>query len=121
MADTHGYETINDRTSGWGPEATTPPTADAAKEVVATRVGRAVEARASVAPADGVEPTWGTNTAMTTTSTEVSVDNRTKDARDTVNLDDATVAKREEAERTSILDRTSGWGHTSGTFTHRND
>lgn len=49
MTETRGYQTINDRTDGWGPgvDEDLQPDADAAKESTATRVARLKVARKS--------------------------------------------------------------------------
>lgn len=49
MTETRGYETINDRSAGWGPgvDPGAQPIADASKEVTATRAGRLLATRKS--------------------------------------------------------------------------
>lgn len=49
MTETRGYETINDRSDGWGPgvNPSIQPIADAPKEATATRAGRQLAARKS--------------------------------------------------------------------------
>ena len=107
MADTHGYETIADRTltaaeTARGDEL---PTADATGEAVATRLARTVATRDDVAPADGTAPTWGDgNVAMTTAHTEVAATNRTKQD---IKIELDTIVG-------SIADRTDGWGPDGG-------
>lgn len=63
----------------------------------------------------------GSNTAHTTSDTEALASGRTADSRDTVLLNDDDANSRAESARTSLRDRTSGWGHTDGSMTYRND
>lgn len=51
MGETRGYETINDRSDGWGPgvDGEDQPTADATPEDAATRVARALAERKTFA------------------------------------------------------------------------
>ena len=183
MPETRGYETIVDRTDGWGPGvvAEDQPDADAAKEVVATRVTRVLGARkqgtpgdtpdtddrtrgygGTFDPSDGADggydvKDWessdedlgvdydveytGSNTARTATDTEASISvrsgltttaGRTVDTRATVLISDDTLdasgviddngaARRAEVQRTSIVDRTDGWGHGDGNSAYRRD
>ena len=70
---------------------------------------------------DVAESGTGANTARTASDTEALASARTADSRTTVLLNDDDAASRAESARTSIRDRTSGWGHTSGSLTYRND
>jgi hypothetical protein len=70
---------------------------------------------------DVEEAGTGANTAQTTSDTHALATGRTADSRDTVLLNDDDDASRAESARTSIRDRSSGWGHTAGTFSYRND
>lgn len=135
-------------TEGTG-AANTITATDASKEVAATRVARARAARKvakaanhpdnvdrsegyaanlegsaqadpSTATADlGVAT--GSNTAHTTSDSEALATGRTADSRDTTLLNDDDAASRAESERASVRDRSSGWGHTDGSFSYRND
>lgn len=58
---------------------------------------------------DGTNTTTGSNTALTNASTEANT-NRTIDAMDAT-----------ERAAIGFADRTSGWGHTSGTVADLND
>lgn len=70
---------------------------------------------------DVAEAGSGSNTAQTTSDTNALATGRTADSRNTVQLDDANATKLAEAQRTSIVDRTTGWGHAAGSLTNRND
>lgn len=115
MADTHGYETINDRagTSGgtWGHTDGDAPTADAPAESLETRLTRTVDWNGG-RHSDGAgfdangneindEYVWGTNTAKTTAHTEVASANREAYGPD-LELD---------PQLGSINDRRAGWGN----------
>jgi hypothetical protein len=69
------------------------------------------------------EPASGTgnNVALTDSDSEALASGRTADSRDTVLLNDDDAASRAESARTSLRDRSSGWGHTDGSFTYRKD
>ena len=70
---------------------------------------------------NSAETGTGSNTANTTSDTEALASGRTADSRDTVLLNDDDANSRAESARTSLRDRTSGWGHTDGSMTYRND
>lgn len=117
MAETRGYQTINDRTDGWGVGVVEAdqPTADATPEATSARIGREVAVRNSdpvqvdgayeTPPSDGEILTWdSSNTAKTTAHSDVAATNRTKQA---LKIDLDPVAG-------SIADRTDGWGPDGG-------
>jgi hypothetical protein len=70
---------------------------------------------------NSAETGTGSNTAHSTSDSEALASGRTADTRNTVQLNDGNATKRDESARTSLRDRTSGWGHTDGTYTYRND
>jgi hypothetical protein len=162
MPETRGYETINDRTDGWGPgvDAEAQPDADASAEAVATRLARLRKARkdaeagvnsdiadrtegaggafdATAGADDGygvkaweespldvganrdLDVATGSNTALGTSDSEATVTGRTATALPTSDLVPDTYERVETVG--SIVDRTEGWGHASGTQNDRKD
>lgn len=155
--ETRGYETINDRTSGWGPgvDGDAQPDADATPEANATRLARTRVARqvgdptvtpstedrkrgyggdydATAGAGDYGVVDWessdetvgtdyaleysGSNTALDDSHSEQSVSNRTAKALPTSDLVEPGIETVG-----SIVDRTSGFGHTDGSQSDRKD
>ena len=136
MSETRGYQTINDRTDGWGPGVVEndQPTADATPEAKTTRWGRSRVARVSSKPnvtdtaynfeLTGTVATSGSNTALGSSHPEVAVTNRTSTALPTSAVAanrDALADERVDNTVGSIVDRTDGWGHSAGTQNDRKD
>jgi hypothetical protein len=140
MGITRGAQTIVDRKEGWGHTDGTDAhrkddgnrtaaivATDASKEATATRLGRLLKDRKDSAPT-GVDDadrdlayTDSTEVAIQTSDTEATMNGRPRETRDTVSLDDSNATERAESAKTSIRDRTDGWGHTDGSFTYRKD
>jgi len=153
--ETRGYETINDRTSGWGHSDGTQPTADPAAETTDDRLERQYLTRekgvatsnpdnkdrlrgkggtfVATGGADdgyGVKAWEGSDTAVGT-GYDITVSGTNVDQKDT--SEEASANRTALALPTSdlvepgietvgsIVDRTDGWGHSTGTQTDRKD
>lgn len=147
MAETRGYETIVDRTDGWGHSEGTNPSADATPEVVADRVDRSLAARKSFKEAvdssiadrglteqqfadaaadykNGVfvdeagDPETGTGSNTEHTATDTAA---LASARTSTALPTSDLVEPGIETVGSIVDRTDGWGHEDGTQSDRKD
>jgi hypothetical protein len=141
--ETRGYLTINDRTDGWGAgvDENAQPTRDATPEALATRLARDLSARTTGNPTstpDTDDRSAGYGGAWEEAPVAIGVDYDLEVTGSAVPLDsndaDAASANRSVKAATvsdlvapgietvgSIVDRTDGWGHTSGSQSDRKD